>query len=212
MVPADALGHLPVERRRLRPRAADDRPGPLAELLINTSAETRSATTSGRSTARPSATAPPIEWPTTMAPRRSSTPSTVAKIVDQPVEAERRRHRRRAAESSLVDGNHAPTTRHQPRRQRSEDPEVGAVTVQQHYRPAGAALLGVQHCRRRAWRWPGCARPERRSRCRGRDPAWHRAGRGHDARRPRPPATSAPMSPAGTRCRQPRTWRRSTRR
>jgi hypothetical protein len=65
-------------------------------------------------------------------------------IVDQPVEAEGRRHRGRTAESPLVHGDHAPATRHQLRGQRSEDPEVGAVTVEEHHRPPGAALLGVE--------------------------------------------------------------------
>jgi hypothetical protein len=65
-------------------------------------------------------------------------------IVDQPVEAEGRRQRGRTAEPPLVHGEHAPATRHQLRGQRSEDPEVGAVTVEEHHRPPGAALLGVE--------------------------------------------------------------------
>ena len=64
-------------------------------------------------------------------------------VVDEPVEAEGRGHRRRAAEPAVVHGDHAPATFRQTRGQGREDPEVGAVAVEQHHRPPGAGLLEV---------------------------------------------------------------------
>ena len=143
MVPADVLGQGPVECRRLRPRQGtiSRSSGRAVDQHQRRDAVGDDVRTFDSETERHRAThrvahhdgAAEIEHA-----------EHGGEIVDQPVEAERRRHRRRAAETPLVDGDHPPATRHQPRRQRSEDPEVGAVTVEQHHRPSGAALLGVQ--------------------------------------------------------------------
>ena len=53
-------------------------------------------------------------------------------IVNQPAEAECRRHRR-AAEAAMVDGDHADLPP-PPCGQRGKDPQVGTVSVEQHHR------------------------------------------------------------------------------
>ena len=144
MMPADALGHLPVEHRRLDPRertigGSSGRAVDQHQRRDSVGYHVRtfdSETQRHRATHRVAHHDGAAEIEHT---------EHRGQVIDEPIEAERHRHRRRATESSLVDGNHAPTTRHQPRRQRGEDPEIAPETVQQHHRPAGAALLGVQH-------------------------------------------------------------------
>ena len=65
-------------------------------------------------------------------------------VVDHPAEAERGRDRRRPPEAALVDGDDPSTPVTQVGGERGEDPDVGAVPVEQHDRTSRTALLDVE--------------------------------------------------------------------
>lgn len=65
-------------------------------------------------------------------------------VVDRPIEGERLRHRRRAAEAALVHRHHVVAGGLQVSGEEAEDAQVGPVAVQQQDGRPGATLLDVQ--------------------------------------------------------------------
>ena len=98
-------------------------------------------------------------------------------IVNQPAEAERRRHRRGAAEAAMVDGDHAadrppPAVRPAGQRPAGRHRTRGAgAPVSRHRTPRRAAS------RRRRCRWHGSVCSGRRGHRPNRGPSWRRARR-----------------------------------
>ena len=66
------------------------------------------------------------------------------RVVDEPAEAEHRRHRGRPSEAAVIHGHHTPTLGREPGGQQSEDPEGCTVTVEQHHRASRPALLDME--------------------------------------------------------------------
>ena len=184
MVPADALGHGPVECRRPRPRkgtisrssgrAADQhqRRDPVGGHVRTFDGETECHCATHRVAHHDGAAEiEHVEHRGEIVHEACRSRTLPAQPTSGRILADRRQPR---------GGHPPPTAKPAERRSRGwlRDRAAGPL-ASRNRTPRRAA------CRRREWRWHGSARPERRNRHPRRDPAWHRAVRGRDARRSR---------------------------